>query len=399
MAGSRSVPDWIEGYKELLENTESPDLFKKWVAISTVASAMKRKCHVRWFPHAHTYANMYIVLVGPAAIGKGVAMGPAHNMLRKMGVKMSAQCSTRQVLIQDMIESTESNMRDGKIFKESNLTIVSKEFSVFLGYNNPELVDYLTDWYDAHDDWEYKTIGRSSELVHGPYINLIGATTPSVFQKSLTNEALTGGLMSRTMLIYGDKKGKIVPIPLAADSTLVLEGKLYLDLQKIGEMEGEFKFSSDFPDRWVDWYMENEKHEMRKDTRLTHYAGRRQTHMMKLMMVVSAARSNDMIITVADFEKANELLKEAEEGMIHAFRGYGTNALAYYIEVVMEDIKAASHIYLKDLMKRHVKDISLEDMQKIIETLERMGFCKVSKKSSGIIISYTPESIRTGEKK
>ena len=80
-AGIRRLGNWIESYEEYTEILPSPALFRKWVAIFFVAAAMERRVWVRTMGSA-LYPNLYVLLVGPPGIGKGVAMHPAEAMMR-----------------------------------------------------------------------------------------------------------------------------------------------------------------------------------------------------------------------------------------------------------------------------------------------------------------------------
>ena len=395
MAEGRHLDNWIDGYVRYLENTESPELFKKWVAVSTIAAVLRRKCYSQWMIHQHTYPNMFIVLVGPAAIGKGVSMRPAVDLLNMMEVKVSSQSVTLQALIDSMIKATESRIVEGKEVKESAITVFSQEFAVFVGRNNIELMNAVTDWFDCSSVWTYETKGRGDEVLHNVFINIIGATTPGVLQKSMNEEAITGGFTSRVVMIFADRKSKIVPIPAAYGDNKDLFQKLTLDLHKINEMQGQFRFTEEVIDKWIDWYNEQARNPpFKNSTRLEEYSGRRAVQLQKLLMIVSAARSNELIVRGQDFDYALQLLEEAEEVMPNAFRGYGRNEMAQFIEIAMREIEAVGLIYVKDFIKRHRSDINPEDMERIIKTLQQMGFCRVVQKPTGLILQHTPEGVK-----
>ena len=62
---ARKLNDWIDSYLEYTKNSEPPDLYKEWVAVSVVASILQRKCSLPWGDITF-YPNMYIILVGPS---------------------------------------------------------------------------------------------------------------------------------------------------------------------------------------------------------------------------------------------------------------------------------------------------------------------------------------------
>ena len=87
----RKLSNWIESFLQYTDNTEPPFLFRKWTAISCIASAMQRKCYVEWGTSLIFYPNLYVVLVGPSATGKGTAMNPGLDLLCEIpAIRMSA---------------------------------------------------------------------------------------------------------------------------------------------------------------------------------------------------------------------------------------------------------------------------------------------------------------------
>ncbi|MEG0299766.1 MAG: hypothetical protein RR609_09400, partial [Aurantimicrobium sp.] len=121
---------------------------------------------------------MYIVLVAPAGRArKGTAMRPAQKYLTNLGTKLAASTVTREALIQTLEEAQDMIMDNhDKPYSHASLTIFSPELTVFLGYNNMQLMSDLTDWFDCADRWEYRTKNAGTSIITGVYINLIGAT-------------------------------------------------------------------------------------------------------------------------------------------------------------------------------------------------------------------------------
>lgn len=391
MAGKRLCEDWIDGYCELLSTTESPNEYKRWAAISGIAGCLQRKCWVSFHTHVDTYPNMYIVLVGPPAIGKGMAMGPIRGMLEKADVFLSSNCATLQALIQNMLAASDTRIIDGVPYIHSSLTVYSPEFAVFLGRNNGEFCDKITDLFDCPGTWKYSTIIRGDEEVLGAFVNLIGATTPGLLQATMSGEAITGGLMSRVIIIYADKKSRVIPFPRAMNYDDKLKEKLDHDLAQIRELEGPFQFAPDIVDPWIDWFVNKDNNDpLASDSRLAHYSQRRYMHVLKLMMILSASRSNEMILRNCDLQRALSFLREAEANMHIAFRGYGKNVLSAFIAAAQGEIQSAKLIYLKDFKKRHMNDVSAEDIDRVLAALQSVGFCRIFLGDRGNeVIKYT----------
>ena len=153
---NRNLPDWIEGFMKLTENSEPPKMFRKWTAIATIASALQRKVRVEWGTSLTFYPNMYIVLVGPSATRKGTAMNFGLDIIKQIPtIRLAANATSLQALIRNLKENNinDTDMETGKQIYHASMTVFSKEFTVFLGYQNHELMAALCDWYDCDDRW------------------------------------------------------------------------------------------------------------------------------------------------------------------------------------------------------------------------------------------------------
>ena len=214
---NRSLPNWIEAFMQYTENTEPPTLFRKWTAIACIASAMQRKCFINWGTALTFYPNLYIVLVGPSATGKGTAMNPGLDILKELPfIRLSAQATSYQALIRHLKETNlpDIDEKTGNQLYHSSLTIFSKEFTVFLGYHNQELMSALCDWYDCDSQWVYETIARKREKIEGVWVNLLAGTTPDSIQSALPIESIGGGLTSRIIFVFEEKKAKLITVPI-----------------------------------------------------------------------------------------------------------------------------------------------------------------------------------------
>lgn len=334
MPNKRNLPDWIDGFMLLSENSEPPILFRKWTAISAVASALQRKCKVEIGISLTFYPNFYIVLVGPSATGKGTAMKYAYDILENIpGIRLAAQATSLQALIRRMKETnlTDVDFETGKQYFHSSITIFSNEFTVFLGYHNRELIAALCDWYDCHNKWAYDTIKRDREEVIGVWTNIIAGTTPDNIQTALPMEAIGAGLTSRIIFVVEEKKEKLVIFPATTQREIDLQQYLIHDLEKISLMSGVFRFTEDAMAYYSEWCYIADKQPPFQDKKFDGYLGRRRKHLLSLAMVCSASRSSSLVLDRNDIERANNLLLEVEVKMGTVFRGMGKSDISSLI--------------------------------------------------------------------
>ena len=372
---SRKLSDWISAFMLLTENSEPPRLFRKWTAISTIASALQRKTYIELGISLVFYPNFFIVLVGPSATGKGTAMKYAYDIIKEIpAIKLSAQATSLQALIRRMKETnlTDINIETGKQHYHSSLTIFSNEFTVFLGYHNNELITSLCDWYDCHDRWTYDTIKRDKEEIIGVWVNLLAGTTPDNIQSSLPIEAIGGGLTSRIIFVYEEKRDKLVVFPSSSKGEIELQLALTHDLEQISLLSGSFHFSSDSAETYFDWCYNADKNPPFQSKNFDGYCGRRRNHLLSLAMVCSASRGGDLVLEVKDIEQAVRLLTDVEIKMGLVFRGMGKSDISGLLSeaIIFIQNSATDDIPLWQFARHFEGNMDKLVMDRVLTTLE-----------------------------
>ena len=385
MPEDRHLPDWIEGFMLLSSNSEPPTLFRKWTAISTIAAALQRKVRVDLGISLTFYPNFYIVLVGPSATGKGTAMRYSSDILEQIPtIKLSAQATSLQALIRRMKEAnlTDIDTITGRQQYHSSLTIFSNEFTVFLGYHNRELITHLCDWYDCHNRWTYDTIKRDKEEIIGVWVNMLAGSTPDNIQTSLPMEAIGGGLTSRIIFVFEEKKSKLVILPTATESEIKLQQLLVSDLEKITLMCGVFEFTEDFLEMYSTWCKKADTNPPFYDKNFDGYCGRRRNHLISLAMVCSASRSDDLTLTKDDLERAAYLLSEVELKMGLVFRGMGKSDVSGLINdaVVFIQNSETPDIPLWQFARHFEGNMDKLTMDRVLFTLEASNYVRLIRK-------------------
>ena len=388
---SRACQDWLDAYTTFTNNSEPPYLYRLWVGISILAACMKRKCVLRWGT-LDLYPNMYIVLVGPSGkCRKGTAMSPGMRLLREMGIKVAAESITREALIRELKQSNDTtiDIKTGDMALHASLTIYSQELTVFLGYNNQALMADLTDWYDCRDSWTYRTKNMGTDEITGVWVNLIGATTPDLLQTTLPRDAIGGGLTSRIIFVYENRKGRIVATPFLSKEERDLEKLISADLQQVCALSGDFAVTEDFIDAYIPWYTAYSSGSPPfDDYRFSGYFERRPMHLLKLSMICCTSRTNDRLISKADFDRALYIIESTEHKMPYTFSGVGRSSSAEGLTRVMAYLAVVNRIEFGVLLGRFVQDLDKFTLEKIIESLIAMGAVEVQYEGKDKIIVY-----------
>lgn len=373
---SRLCKNWLESYLEFTKKSEPPILYKTWTAISVIAACMRRKCRLKWGT-LDIYPNLYIVLVGPPGrCRKGTAMTQGEGFLRELGIKLSSSSITREALIHQLKMSSDTNIDpNGKMYLHSSLTIFSKELTVFLGYNNLQLMADLTDWFDCGDTWEYRTKNMGTDDITGVWVNLIGATTPDLLNSTLPKDAIGGGLTSRMIFVYEQDKHHTEVAPFLNQRELKLANDLLVDLEKIAMLQGDFTATAEYIERFSTWYAEADNSPPPfDDYRFAPYFERKPTHLWKLSMILNAARTSSMCLEAVDFDNALDLLERTERKMPYTFSGYGKNKDADTLNRVMTIIGSKKKVSMAEIQQKTYLDADARTLDVIVRTLIEMEY-------------------------
>ena len=388
----RNIPDWIEGYLAYTEDSEPPQLFKEWCAVSVIAAALQRKCKLEWGTTVF-YPNLYIVLTAPAGKArKGTAMAPARKFIDRIGIPLAAEAVTREALIRTLKESESVLSTETGIIVHSSLTVFSPELTVFLGYNNTQLMSDLTDWFDCSEKWVYRTKTAGTDDISGVLINLLGATTPDLIRSTLPLDAIGGGLTSRMIFVFEEKKGKIVPFPFVSEETRKLETKLYYDIECINMLQGQFKFTKEFLSRWGDWYTAQEGKNpfgANYNKAFDGYIERRPTQVLKLSMVMNASRTDEMVLDEPDLARAIDLLERTEKKMPRAFGGIGMSQNAQLTYAISELIaRSPNGVTISDIMRAHTFNGTTSDISDALDILVQSKMIRIDQTNNGPLYRF-----------
>jgi hypothetical protein len=330
----RKHPDFIKAYMEYSKHSEAPDRFHFWTAISTIAGALRRQVwidqhHFQWTP------NFYIVFVAPAGIiSKSTTAKIGMDLLKQVpNVTFGPNIITWQSLVTSLAEATQSISIDNKFVPMSPLTILSSEFGTFLNPQDREMVDVLVDLWDGQvGTFEKRTKTSGEDSIVNPWINILAATTPHWIADNFPEYMIGGGFVSRTIFVYGDKKRHYCAylddaIPAGFKER---QADLVNDLKDIAKnCKGEVTLSPEAKAWGTEWYerLFTERPPELASERIASYLARKQTHMHKLAIVLSASQSNSRIIELEHLQAADAILGENEKFLPKVFEKIGDESV------------------------------------------------------------------------
>ena len=383
---SRQLSNWLEYYMKYTQRTEPPELYHLWSGLTAISSALRRKCYCNWGAlRGKVYPNMFVSLVGPPGGRKGTAMKIAKSFVQKLEITLGADSlGSTQALYKELIDSEDSYVDpDGITRKHKSVSIWAEEFQVFLSDRDQMLIPSLTDLFDCADSWKYKTLSRKTEDISNCWITIIGAITPSLLQSVLSSTAVGGGLISRIVFVVGQGPKQRKALQFLTEEEEDIQLKLQNDLQEIANLAGQFTLSKDFLKAYVRWYEQEYDDSGVPSERFLGYNHRRPLHLNKVCMLVSAAESNDMIITAKHFETALAIMQITEQEMPNAFYGLGLSNQANVYAKILSFIDSHESFDWTELVKSFHLDVeNITQLRQYLEMAEQSGLIKAEQSAT-----------------
>lgn len=382
---SRLHKDWLAGFLDYTQFGEAPRHMYFWSGVSAIAGALRRKV---WIDQAYFrwYCNMYICLVAPPGIvSKSTTVGIAMNLLRRVpGIKFGPDVVTWPALVTAFAESTEGFEHEGMIYPMSAMTLESSEFGNLLNPQDKEMVDLLVSLWDGKQGTFEKTTKHSGkDSVENPWINLIACTTPAWIAGNFPEYMVGGGFTSRTIFVYADEKQKYVAYPgLRVPPNLEQQADaLVADLTHISMLSGEYKLTPQAIEWGEEWYKQH--YSVRAANldpdRFGGYIARKQTHIHKLAMVLSASQSDNMLITPEHLQVAHSMVTDLEPDMQFVFSKIGRSDASLHAERLVNFIQAHGEVSFQEAYRHvHSHFSSMRDFEDVLLGLVKAGFIRLT---------------------
>jgi len=373
----RKAANWLKTYMNYTRDSESPTPFHFWTGVSVLAGALRRRVWLdmrkfQWTP------NFYIILVGPPGVAaKSTSISMGMSLLSKVpGVKFGPESMTWQALgkdLEDAIEHIEWTRPDG--LKErvamSCLTIPISELGTFLHPDDDQQMSILIRlWEGQTDTFRHKTKASGNVEIDNPWLNIIGATTPAWLKENFPEPMIGGGLTSRIVFVFGDKKRSLIAYPdevIPSNQVKQLRDDLITDLVSISQLKGPYELSS-FARQWGRaWYTDHNNPDLRPahlaSDRYDGYLARKQTHIHKFALILAAAKRDQLIIEEDDLKEAEQIVTDNERDMLKVFDSIGVVSQSKHVQNIVSIVRFNGFITSKELWSRSMNYMTLKEFE------------------------------------
>lgn len=305
-------------------------MFRKWAGIFTIAAAMEMRTYLQ--TSSPLYPNLYIFIVGAPGVGKNRIIRVAKRYMNEIPEFHFAPTSLTGAALVDTLAASKrfiAQLPEPPI-EYYNTVITAEELTAFMHKYDDEMVGLLSAFYDP-DPYAQSRRGRDIKIkIDRPQVNLMSGTTPSNLIQLMPESAWDQGFTSRVILVHSDER--IVGDDFAGTSR-EMEDDLIHDIKMVGALSGEFKVTQEYRNAVNDWRALGEP-PIVNHPKLLHYKTRRRVHLYKLSMVSCADRSDVLLLTKDDFNRALGWLVEAEQFMPDIFTAGSTGTDARAIDEI-----------------------------------------------------------------
>lgn len=393
----RLLKDWLPAFMAYTEGMEAPRIMHFWAGVSAIAGALRRKVWIdmkrfKWYP------SFYITFVAdPGIVSKTTTMDLSMDLLRKVPeITFGPDAVTWQALAGEFVKANTSFQFEGAYHPMSPLTLASGEWGNLVDPMNKDMINFLITMWDGRSTFDKVTKGSGNDAIECPWINMIACTTPHWIADNMPAAAVGGGFTSRCIFVFAEAKEKLVALPDENVSKDYDERQaaLIADLEHISlNLVGPYHIPEEariWIRAWYEILWENKKEDL-DDEQFKGYRARKQTHMMKLAMVMAASRKDELVIDLEDFVAADKFLRLAEKDMQKVFSRIGRTEESLQAERLINFIRIHGKVsYAKALEHVHRYFPDAREFEGILGGIIKMGAARLAFEGPVKMVNGTP---------
>lgn len=386
MSAVEAWTDFIGDFMSLTEGAQSPDLFRKWSAISTVAGALERRVWAKAGDRP-TFANMYVLLVAPPGVGKQIiddvhelwqdAMEPGS---KTPAFRVAPDNTSKAALMDTLAKAKQIRLSaKGPAITYHSLLVAAEEIQVLMPTFDPEYIGALNKIFNnppSHS--EARRHGPVRELrIDQPQLNILAGAQPSYFISTFPEEAWSTGLIRRIIMVYS-AESRFQDLFTFTEGRDSQHRKVLKKLGFFSTLYGQMQWTPDAAASISAGHKTGFQPEP-KHSKLAHYLRSRTMFVIKLAMISAVSRTGQLVIDEIDIKRSVSWLLEVEQLMPDIFREMIGKSDAQVIEethyyVMREFARGKSKPVTGDrIMQFLLQRTPSEKAEKIMLMMDRAG--------------------------
>ena len=437
----------LDRWRFFLKDCTSPDTYINFGFYYMIAAALQRRVWHGSEGIRPLHPNLYVVLVGKPAIGKGLVIGNITSILTEHKIKSSneqpkprnkldvdsiiaslrgdapinrggeesrlilptaADATTYESLVHCMARSVrhikypkwddkQQKFIEG-IYSHSSLQFCLEEIGSLFRKRTEDIVNFLQQAYDCTDRYEKTTKTQGNDLIFKLCLNFFGGTTPDFMESIFNDQLLNQGFASRTMFIF-EWQNRFNRLFITDFDKEQLEARRLISehIKKLTSLYGQWTFTQEAKDYLKNWWevdMPRGIGRANTSSKLDSYYGRKQIHLMKLAAIIHFAdievptdpSKTNMEVNLDCCLKAMETLDYVEKKMHYALDFAGNNPLYRVAQKILKYMvnKRGIPVSLKELQSEFFSETTMTGLVEVLTHLHHTGKINVETKTHPI---------------
>ena len=386
----------IDRWRLYFKDRPCPDA---WIDLGwyfCVASALARKVWYYNLKHGPLFTNLYIVLIGPPAVGKNLVIKPVSDMLRywpynpddankpeingvhiKRLIETGPDTITFEKLVHRLSKATRRLLytdQDGneRPYGHASMSLALEEINALFTRHNDRIPKLFLKTYDC-GEYEYDTKHQGNDIVHNCCMNLLGGATPALLKEAEQYRIFEDGFISRTLFAFETTpRHNKFHIGEISEEQIDAFNKLAKHIKLLCGLFGQLTYSKEvyeYLEHWSTTTFTAEK--AGSSSKMETYYGRKKVLVLKLAACMHLSEHLTLDIPLSCFQRAIEFLKPIEAKMAVGFGCIGRNELHPLTKDITKYLKSCyGGETLAGLLARFSIDCSLEELTSIMQTLQ-----------------------------
>ena len=433
----------LDKWRYYLKDVPSPDSYIEWSFYFLITACLQRRVWIgsEWEP---IFPNMYVILTGPPATGKGRVIKPVIEILKCHKLHERNKEDTKGLTPEEMLtfirenmETSPTNTKTGKIIEEpllfpvapesvtfealvrlnaqsvrrinvpkgsatklapngiymhQSMTFCLEEMSSLFKKQADAVVKYLIVAYDC-GSYDYITKNQGEDRIRKPCLSFMVGTTPSFLESSFDEKLLDEGFASRTVFVFesGPRFHRFMRPDLESEQIAAFND-IVAHTKKLSRLFGQVTYAPEAHE-YLRQYLEEvqPKKKANNSLKLEPYYGRKNLHCHKLALALHFAdQCEDMVIQRDIAVRVVESFEKVEERMHLALCNIGRGMLGTYSVKVRRMLHNQGPLTYYDIWRSfegEVRDEELREVLSYLERTEQIGRIELEGKSRYILIT------------
>lgn len=337
---ARRLLNFLDSFMEFSQTYNTTPNFAKAGALWMVGTACTRAVGMKARGN-DLHLNMFIEMIGGPGTGKSQCVNAIRRVfLPATNMSMIPASITRAGLEDYMHGNLQQRQGpDGGLILSNECIGLSEEMQGILPDQDLGHLTLYNILYDLPKVHKARTRTNGEVNLESPYCSIFTGAQPAFLATTMNEQAWGMGFMSRSIMVFdtpGERRSafehRTVNPKLLAD--------LIHDLKIISKLRGWMEWSEEARALYEEWWVVQGGMPVPPSKRLAMgYNARRELHMLKLAMIFSIARSDDLIVHLEDVASAIETLLYFESQMVHIFNEMAQSGSMIAIQDVLDVIK------------------------------------------------------------